>query len=286
MIKIKQIGNGGAFDYKSVNSSFLIDTGNDSYFLFDCGHSVFAELRRQHDAGEIDLKKLKYVYISHNDDDHNGSLKTLIYFMYFNFGKRLHIIAVTGYSKDRDVYEKISEYTDDIDGFCENDQKIYDDLFNMIPINGMEVFNLDGFSIKPLWTNHFKPCYGLIFNCYTEPDEASKKFVITGDTKATINIMTIINDEHVKFVYHDFSNYDKPGSQVHCCKTDFEKTYTPVVRSKIIKYHNNEEFVTEWRTFDEVTIHQNIHERAKDYIDKRDAGKKEAKGPKNENKTK
>lgn len=63
MIKIKQIGNGGAFDYKSVNSSFLIDTGNDSYFLFDCGHSVFAELRRQHDAGEIDLKKLKYVYI-------------------------------------------------------------------------------------------------------------------------------------------------------------------------------------------------------------------------------
>ena len=44
MIKIKQIGNGGAFDYKSVNSSFLIDTGNDSYFLFDYGHSVFAEL--------------------------------------------------------------------------------------------------------------------------------------------------------------------------------------------------------------------------------------------------
>lgn len=32
MIKIKQLGNGGAFDYKSTNSSFLIDTGKDSYW--------------------------------------------------------------------------------------------------------------------------------------------------------------------------------------------------------------------------------------------------------------
>ena len=270
MIKIKQIGNGGAFDYKSVNSSFLIDTGNDSYFLFDCGHSVFAELRRQHDAGEIDLKKLKYVYLSHNDDDHNGSLKTLIYFMYFNFGKRLQIIAVSSFEKDKDVYGRISSFTDDIDGFYENDQKIEDDLFNMIPIEASEVFRVDGFSIKPLPAHHLKPCYGLTFNCYVPSDEATKKFVITGDTKATERILSEIISDQVKFVYHDFSNYDKPSSQVHSCKTDFEKKYTDEIRAKIIKYHNNDEFVTEWRTFDEVMIHKNIHERAKEYIDKRD----------------
>jgi len=283
VIKIKQIGNGGAFDYKSVNSSFLIDTGNDSYFLFDCGHSVFAELRRQHDAGEIDLKKLKYVYISHNDDDHNGSLKTLIYFMYFNFGKRLQIIAVSDCDKDVDVYDTISSYIDDIDGFYENDQKIYDDIFNMIPINQNDVFRVDGFSIKPLQAYHLKPCFGLVFDCYVDSDQPSKKFVITGDTKASSSISSVITSDSIKFVYHDFSKWNKLSSQVHCCEEDFMKKYNDEIRAKIIKYHDNSEFVTEWRTFDEVMIHKNIHERAKEYIDKRDV---DTKGKEDENKTK
>ena len=261
MIKIKQIGNGGAFDYKSVNSSFLIDTGNDSYFLFDCGHSVFAELRRQHDTGEIDLKKLKYVYISHNDDDHIGSLKTLIYFMYFNFGKRLQIIAVC--NPDIDVYGRVANFTDDIDGFYENDQKIIDDIFNMILIEENEVFRVDGFSIKSLRSYHLKPCFGLIFDCYVDLDQPSKKFVITGDTKASSSISSVISSDEIKFVYHDFSNWNKPSSQVHCCESDFEKIYNEDIKSKIIKYHNNAEFVPDWRTFDEVKIHKNIQERAK-----------------------
>ena len=46
-IYIKQLGNGGAFDYLSTNSSFLIESTKKSYFLFDCGYSVYAELRRQ-----------------------------------------------------------------------------------------------------------------------------------------------------------------------------------------------------------------------------------------------
>lgn len=283
MIKIKQIGNGGAFDYKSVNSSFLIDTGNNSYFLFDCGHSVFAELRRQHDAKEIDLEKLKYVYISHNDDDHTGSLKTLIYFMYFNFGRRLHIIAVNSSDRDVDVYGVLSSYTDDIDGFYENEQKIYDDLFNMIPIERGDVFRVDGFSIKPLETHHLKPCFGLIFDCYVESDKASKKFVITGDTKASASISSVIISDSIKFVYHDFSKWNKVGSQVHCCEEDFMKKYNEEIRAKIIKYHDNSEFVTEWRTFDEVMIHKNINERTKENIDKRDA---DTKGKEDENKTK
>lgn len=249
MIKIKQIGNGGAFDYKSINSSFLIDTGNNSYFLFDCGYSVFGELRRQHDAGEIDLKKLKYVYISHIDDDHIGSLKTLIYFMYFNFGKRLQIIAVHDFEKDNDVYGRIVDFTNDIDGFYENDQKIKDDIFNMIPIKENEVFRVDGFSIKSLRSYHLKPCFGLLFDCYVDSDQLSEKFVITGDTKASSSISSVISSDEIKFVYHDFSNWDKPSSQVHCCESDFEKIYNEAIKAKIIKYHNNEEFVSDWRTF-------------------------------------
>ena len=81
-MKIKQIGNGGAFNYKETNSSFLIEN-NRKYLLFDCGHSVYQKLRELEEASEISLKDLKAVYISHFDDDHIGSLKTLIYYQYF-----------------------------------------------------------------------------------------------------------------------------------------------------------------------------------------------------------
>ena len=79
MIKYKQLGNGGAFDYGQCNSSFLIESNNE-YLLFDCGYSVFGELRKQ-DADintTVDLAKLTTIYISHMDDDHMGSLKSLI----------------------------------------------------------------------------------------------------------------------------------------------------------------------------------------------------------------
>ena len=127
-IKIKQLGNGGAFDYKLTNSSFLIQTKEESYFLFDCGYSVYAELRKQDEVGEIDLNKLKYIYISHMDDDHMGSLKTLIYYMFFILKKRVHIIAYDV------VFKELQTYLSDIDGVVENGVKIKDSLFNMIQI--------------------------------------------------------------------------------------------------------------------------------------------------------
>ena len=80
-----------------------------------------------------------------------------------------------------------------------------------------------------------------------------------------------------------FSKWNKIDSQVHCCEEDFMKKYNDEIRAKIIKYHDNSDFVTEWRTFDEVMIHKNIHERAKENIDKRDA---DTKGKEDENTTK
>ena len=44
-MKIKQLGNGGAFDYNQTNSSFLIELETNDYLLFDCGYNVFSKLR-------------------------------------------------------------------------------------------------------------------------------------------------------------------------------------------------------------------------------------------------
>lgn len=241
-IKIKQLGNGGAFDYKSTNSSFLIETKEESYFLFDCGHSVYAELRRQDEANEIDLTKLKYIYISHMDDDHMGSLKTLIYYMFFVLKKRVHVIAYGI------VFKELKQYLADIDGIVENNVKIKDSLFNMLEIPFAEYLTLDSFNIQATHTNHFKPCFGLKFKL-----KDKSHFIISGDTKAFLGLMPELRSMNLKFAFHDFSNWNCISSQVHCCEEDYNSIYDASIRTKIIKYHNSEDFNSEWRTIKEIT---------------------------------
>ncbi len=240
-IRIKQLGNGGAFDYKLTNSSFLIETLEESYLLFDCGYSVYAELRKQDESKEIDLNKLKYIYISHMDDDHIGSLKTLIYYMFFILNKRVHIIAYGS------VFKELKAYLADIDSVVQNGVKIKDSLFNMLEIPFNDCLVLDSFNIYPTFTNHFKPCYGLKFKLRDK-----SYFVISGDTKAYHALIPVLRDYNLKFAFHDFSNWNCVGSQVHCCEEDYNSIYDASIRMKIIKYHNSAEFVGTWRTLKEI----------------------------------
>ena len=88
-MRIKQLGNGGAFDTESTNSSFLIDIGTPkkrSLILFDCGYNVFAKLRELEKEDKDIIKDIEHIWISHLDDDHVGSLKSLIYYRYFIHG--------------------------------------------------------------------------------------------------------------------------------------------------------------------------------------------------------
>ena len=241
-IKIKQLGNGGAFDYLSTNSSFLIESTKNSYFLFDCGYSVYAELRRQDELKEIDLNKLKYIYISHMDDDHMGSLKTLIYYMFFILKKRIHILAYAG------VFKELKTYLSDIDGYVENDVKIKDSLFNLIEITFSKCCTIDSFTIESTYARHFKECYGLKFKL-----DRDNEFIISGDTKAEQTLANKLSYNSVKFAFHDYSNWNQEDCQVHCCESDFKRIYFDENRqNKIIKYHNNEEFNGSWRSFSEI----------------------------------
>jgi hypothetical protein len=240
-IKIKQLGNGGAFDFDKTNSSFLIESDKDTYFLFDCGYSVYAELRRQDSSNEIDLNKLKYIYISHMDDDHMGSLKTLIYYMYFILKKRVMIIAV------KEVFTALKSYLSDIDGYVENCIKIEDSLFNTRELK-LEKLKLDSFIISPVETYHFKPCYGLEFRY--ETDELVY-FFISGDTKANDNFQKMLDWDVLAFGFHDFSHWDNFEQQVHCCEYDFDKTYIHS-SNKIIKYHTGDDFDGSWRSLSEI----------------------------------
>ena len=108
------------------------------------------------------------------------------------------------------------------------------------------MFNsLDSFNIRSTPTTHFKPCFGLTF---TLRDKSY--FIISGDTKAFHNLTPTL--KNTRFAFHDFSNWNSEGSQVHCCEEDFNSLYNTEIRQKIIKYHNSEDFNAEWRTLKEI----------------------------------
>jgi len=235
MIKYKILGNGGAFDYNQCNSSFLIGQ-NEEYLLFDCGYSVFAELRKQ-DADiniNLDLKKLTTVYISHMDDDHIGSLKALIYYQYFINNIK---IQVTCHSN---LIPSLLEYLSDINYSMVDGINTETDI---VRVNNIPSWNKLRLNKTP--TNHGKPCFGLVI------ESKDSALFITGDTKATTKIRHIIDNLHNSYpkvkVFHDYSNWDCEPSQVHACLTDITELYSDTTRSRYTKYHTGEPFNSNWQ---------------------------------------
>ena len=229
----RQLGNGGAFDYKSVNSSFIIEN-EDKYLLFDCGYSVYAELRRlDEDLNEnFNLDKLTSVYISHMDDDHIGSIKTLIFYMFFVKGKKLDIHAVDEVATYLHEYlERLSKYMNFMDQHQGN-------------------FRINDIQCEPTETEHHETCYGLIMSV---PDNNYRKAIyITGDTKALTSIRNVINNIDNTYrsyvVFHDYSNWDDEENQVHACKSGTDRLYSDTTRSRVQWYHNNEPLNNKWQT--------------------------------------
>ena len=254
MINIKQLGNGSAFNHKMTNSSFLIkDSNKDFMLLFDCGESVFAELRRQDESDEINLQNLTDVFISHMDSDHIGSLKTLIYYMYFVHNKVLRI----RFAKSIEV--QISSFLEDITGYNEFNQHIDAQLFIKLPFDDMRSWPIINFlsvvdqsssyvSITPLIAMHGnKSCFGL--NIATEKSH----LLISGDTTVSYESHNIFKSnlkskEPKRFIcFHDYSNFNQPERQVHACESSFKREYTKEFLDSVVTYHDDRsDFYKEW----------------------------------------
>lgn len=239
-MRYKQLGNGGAFNYQMPNSSFLIEN-NNKYLLFDCGYSVYDKLRRQDANKEIDLKKLNSIYISHMDDDHMGSLKTLLYYQYFVNG-----ITTTVYAH-KEVHVMLRNMFSGFNTKKENGEYVFANIMILteVPHNNKN-FQINGMWVNPTYTDHHTECYGL----YAEVEHESCIY-ITGDTKALPSIAhdmdllaQVYGDRFVMF--HDFSNWDNEGSQVHACKTDIERIYGKITDPRVKWYHNDEYFDGNW----------------------------------------
>ena len=239
MIKsIRVLGSGGAFDTDQVNSSFYIEAGNGA-LLYDCGYNVFAELKRLEAEPETKdiIKNISAVYLSHEDDDHVGSIKSLVYYRYFIHGLVTRILYRGSFAK---ALFDIDNFNREMKGstFVRADIITLREIGDSYKVPGANLI------ITPVKGNHHIPSYGVILE-----DESSESLIaISGDTKANPLFEAKVN-ERVSYlspskytsvmIFHDYSYWDAPSRQVHACKSDTQFEYSGEFAEKAIAYHNN-----------------------------------------------
>jgi len=229
-MKVIQLGNGGAFDYDQTNTSFLIDVSKDftNYLLFDCGYSVFSRLR----ALEIKYSRelIKYtntIFISHMDDDHIGSLKTLIYYRYFILQETTNIICHDELKNELKFGIKVDSKKYDIITLEKDCNKI---------IKSCNRNDLDYIKFKFIKAYHYKTCYGLMLT--EKLGNVTTFLYLSGDTKVSEDQIDALNhihdsirdgecknDKYLALAFHDYSNWNSYDQQVHTCEYDWNKYY-------------------------------------------------------------
>jgi ribonuclease BN (tRNA processing enzyme) len=139
---IEVIGVGGAFSYELGNSSVLAwDNSYKSAILFDCGSTVFSDLRKKEQQEKRDIiSKIDSVFISHLHDDHYGSVATLLEYRFW-------------------IHKKSTKFTASVP-FVEVFKSRMDDY------NAKEIYAGEDARIKKIPTKHAtdSSCFGAYFD--------------------------------------------------------------------------------------------------------------------------
>lgn len=230
-MRVKQLGNGGGFDFDKTNSSFLIEHSNTT-ILFDCGFNIMNRLKSDKN---IDLEKIENVFISHMDEDHIGNLKMLIYWRYFMYNKITTVIC------NSNIKENILDYLKHIDSELIGCQNTYAHMFNINTTMYDTTIKIDKINLE-----FIKAYHGVISTTGVIFTHNKKSIYISADTKANKQIEDKTKD--CDLIFHDFSNWDCVTRNVHTCKTDFELEYSKEYQNKVIKYHTGSlDFYKDWR---------------------------------------
>jgi len=230
-LKVEVIGSGGAFDTELINSSFYITCAGTN-MLFDCGYNVFPHLKEH--KPEI-LEEMDFVVITHLDDDHVGSLKSLLYYRYFVLGKT----TIVRYAKD--IGAELALFLPKNEEMV-NGKYVNAPIYNMVQIAEFKTLGhteLDNFLVAIEGVHHVKS-FG-----FAVGNTNGAMVVISGDTKANKALEITVEQIEKRFnvqesyILHDFSYFDQPENNPHASITDIEATYTPAFINRLNYYHNN-----------------------------------------------
>jgi ribonuclease BN (tRNA processing enzyme) len=234
--KVTVIGDGGAFDYDKTNSSFMIHTDKGN-ILYDCGGNVFDKLREMDENGNEELlKHIIAIIISHDDDDHVGSVRTLLYYLYFVEKK----YNTPLYCPEHMVSRFLEINKELKSSQFEEARIVSPKRMSMLP-GRLESAYGASFAIVP--GIHHTKAYGIVAS-----DKEMNVVAISGDTKANCRFEDKIRDVMRGFgkttiddclIFQDYSFWDAPSRQVHACDSDVEVEYSSVFLTQAIMYHNN-----------------------------------------------
>ena len=232
-MRLYRLGNGSALNPKKTNSSFMV-FGDKANMLIDCGYNVYQKLEAEYKVND----KLKYIFITHMDDDHIGSLRALMYDLYFKHKTIPTILCCD------DVYDRLKVYLEDHTGVMKNYNKEPEILFNMVSLINDRPYNIDlnnytDFTIKTFENKHFQSGSGISMFNYATHNGIS----ITSDTIPCENIaeeFELMTTRCKKYtMFHDYSNWNEPAMQVHACSDSIIKCYQPKMVSRLKFYHND-----------------------------------------------
>lgn len=90
-MNVRFLGVGGAFDPEHGNSAAVVETGDETFTLIDCGGTTFLNLKR---SGWVN--RVTHVLITHMHDDHIGSLGSFIFYCTYMQSRKLELVYPPG----------------------------------------------------------------------------------------------------------------------------------------------------------------------------------------------
>ena len=244
-MEVRVIGSGGAFDTTLTNSSFIVSAGG-SNTLVDCGYNVFAKLKELEDYVRDLISGIDRIYITHMDDDHIGSLNSLIYYRYFVLGLTTEVQCAAG------IHEALASYLPENKVMSHNDEYGYPvmvncvdkNIVNLTTINKLVLSNTTDKSnpvhINTVVAGHHTTTNGIVFY-----QSGGDLIYISGDTvplkEIEKTILDIVANANIKrtVMLHDYSLWDaEPGHNVHACRQTIASEYSQEFISMLTYYHN------------------------------------------------
>lgn len=216
MNELKFLGNKGAFSLGNNNAAYY--KLNDILIIFDCGETVFKEVKNRNIIDDA-IKRVD-VIITHFHSDHVGSLGSLLFYCRYRKIKDINII----FPIKEMVYNLLNLYG------------ISDEIYHVLQPQEVDDYYLKEYKVRhgdirnkklvlmPAYGYHFKDCLN--------------NFFFSGDS-ATINkqILKLFNEEKINILYHDVS---MDGYKTHVQLEEIEKLITKEKRKRVFLMHLND----------------------------------------------
>ncbi len=217
---LKFIGTGSAFNNEMGNTAAFIKE-DDTLLLIDCGETVFSRIK---EVNLLDDVKNVYIIITHNHDDHIGSLGSLI--AYLNEIKGIIPNIVITNSEESETQEKsLRDYLTSVGIAEESYEFVYGDM--------MEDVLTDLVKIEEIKVKHSK----ILTSYAIELHFKNRVIYYTGDHNDPSYLKKIAKKlKKDDIIYTDCSLRDYP-KRIHILLDELKEIFEEKQRDQVVCMH-------------------------------------------------